>query len=321
MLAKSLPLSHELHFYDKNRSDDTKRLKYVIGVDEAGRGPLAGPVVIAAVAVPLDITIQGVNDSKAVTESNREEIFNELVHTPGFVYSIVQRDNNIIDDINILAATLDGMATAVISVTNACDGVGWDPRLPPKNHINAVEETKLRTQTGNVKVLVDGNKVPPSLEALKNVFSCQAVVKGDATVFSIAAASILAKVTRDRVMIAYDAMYPQFNFAQHKGYPTAAHQSACFKHGVCPIHRMTFKPLKIWLVAGQITLPEGTTRKFVEEARNNDPTGTHKGKKKAERAKSKTRDIKARTERPKDSRLRKRSVTPERPRKRIRSKP
>ncbi|CEG38588.1 ribonuclease hii [Plasmopara halstedii] len=187
----------------------------VIGVDEAGRGPLAGPVVAAACHVPLDVVIEGVDDSKKILQERREALFELLTTHPSITYAVHVNSAQRIDEINILQASLEAMTKAVNDVT------------------------KRLLQKDNIFVLVDGNKLPPTLD-----LPAEAVVKGDSKVFSIAAASIIAKVTRDRIMRNYDDQYPQYGLAQHKGYPTRAHVAAIAKHGPCKIHRMTFAPLK-----------------------------------------------------------------------------
>ncbi|KAL3662504.1 hypothetical protein V7S43_012359 [Phytophthora oleae] len=187
----------------------------VIGVDEAGRGPLAGPVVAAACHVPLDVTVEGVDDSKKILEPHREKLFELLTSHPRITYAVHVNSSQRIDEINILQASLESMTKSV----------------------NEVAE-KLH-QKDKTFVLVDGNKLPPTLE-----LPAEAVVKGDSKVYSIAAASIIAKVTRDRLMREYDEKFPQYGLAQHKGYPTKAHVAAIAELGPCEIHRMTFAPLK-----------------------------------------------------------------------------
>ncbi|KAG1707242.1 hypothetical protein DVH05_026436 [Phytophthora capsici] len=187
----------------------------VIGVDEAGRGPLAGPVVAAACHVPLDVTVEGVDDSKKILEPQREKLYELLTSHPRVTYAVHVNSAQRIDEINILQASLESMTKSV----------------------NEVAE-KL-SQKDKTFVLVDGNKLPPTLE-----LPAEAVVKGDSKVYSIAAASIIAKVTRDRLMREYDEKFPLYGLAQHKGYPTKAHVAAIAKHGPCEIHRMTFAPLK-----------------------------------------------------------------------------
>ncbi|CAK4611526.1 hypothetical protein LEN26_015407 [Aphanomyces euteiches] len=180
----------------------------VVGVDEAGRGPLAGPVVAAACFIPLDVTIEGIYDSKQLNEAQREALFEQLTTHKDIQYAVHVNSPQRIDEINILQATMESMCEAVNGLGVAAD-----------------------------YALIDGNKMPPL--DIPGEF----VVKGDSKVFAIAAASIIAKVTRDRLMVAYDKLYPEYNFAQHKGYGTRAHMSAIHKHGASPIHRMTFAPL------------------------------------------------------------------------------
>lgn len=179
----------------------------IAGVDEAGRGPLAGPVVAAAVILDDLRPIAGLNDSKKLSAAKREKLFDEI-RAKALCCSIAQASVEEIDEINILQATLLAMRRAV-------EGL----RLKP------------------AKVLVDGNRLPV-LEVL-----AEAIVKGDATVPAISAASILAKVTRDRWCAELDAKYPQYGFAAHKGYGTAEHLAALQTHGACPEHRKTFAPV------------------------------------------------------------------------------
>ncbi len=177
------------------------------GVDEAGRGPLAGPVVAAAVILDDLKPIKGLADSKVLTATRREKLFDEI-RAKALCCSIAQASVEEIDTLNILQATLLAMRRAV-------EGL----RLKP------------------VKVLVDGNRLPV-LDVL-----AEAIVRGDATVASISAASILAKVQRDRWCVEIDALYPQYGFARHKGYGTAEHLAALRAHGACPEHRRTFRPV------------------------------------------------------------------------------
>ena len=177
------------------------------GVDEAGRGPLAGPVVAAAVILDDLKPIKGLADSKVLTAKRREKLFDEI-RAKALCCSIAQASVEEIDTLNILQATLLAMRRAV-------EGL----RLKP------------------VKVLVDGNRLP-ILDVL-----AEAIVRGDATVASISAASILAKVQRDRWCVEIDALYPQYGFARHKGYGTAEHLAALRAHGACPEHRRTFRPV------------------------------------------------------------------------------
>ena len=176
----------------------------ICGVDEAGRGPLAGPVCAAAVILPTEVPFDGLNDSKKLSDKKRRELF-PLIKEHAIAYSIVLVDEKKIDEINILQATLQAMRCAV-------DALACKPDY----------------------VLVDGNKVP-ELDV-----KAEAVVHGDSLSASIAAASILAKVTRDDYMLEMDTKYPEYGFAIHKGYGTKAHYQALREHGPCAIHRMTF---------------------------------------------------------------------------------
>lgn len=183
----------------------------IAGVDEAGRGPLVGSVVAAACVVPPGVEIEGVNDSKTLTEEKREAIYEEIMKRTQVGVGIV--DEKTIDEINILQATMLAMEKAVANLPSAPD-----------------------------LVLIDGNRVPAGLNDAKGL-TAEALVKGDARCFCIAAASIVAKVTRDRMMVELDKAHPQYGFKQHKGYPTAAHVSALHKLGPLDEHRMSFGPV------------------------------------------------------------------------------
>lgn len=184
--------------------------KVVCGVDEAGRGPLAGPVVAAACVFPEDLVIEAINDSKQMTEEEREEVFEELMANDEVLKSVCIIDHTRIDEINILEATMEAMAKSVEGLSTKAD---W--------------------------VLIDGNRVPPPL-----VNRAEAIVKGDAKSVCIAAASVLAKVTRDRMMIEIAKEHPEYGLEGHKGYGTKAHMDAIHKHGPSPYHRRTFAPMK-----------------------------------------------------------------------------
>jgi ribonuclease HII len=177
------------------------------GVDEAGRGPLAGPVVAAAVILDDLNPILGLADSKILTALRREKLFDEI-RAKALCCSIAEASVEEIEQLNILQATLLAMRRAV-------EGLRLQPKL----------------------VLVDGNRLPVL------TIRAEAIVKGDALVPAISAASILAKVHRDRWCAAYDQQYPQYGFAQHKGYGTAQHLAALREHGACPQHRKTFRPV------------------------------------------------------------------------------
>ena len=180
--------------------------KYIAGVDEVGRGPFAGPVVCAAVILPLEKKnlIEGIDDSKKLKEGERERLA-ELIRERAIAYKICEVDNKTIDRINILQATKLCMKQAV-------EGLAVEPDV----------------------VFVDGNfKIDIS-------FPQQTLIKGDALSYSIGAASILAKVYRDRLMCEFDKIYPQYGFAKHKGYGTKMHRDAIREYGLCEIHRRTF---------------------------------------------------------------------------------
>ena len=176
----------------------------VCGVDEAGRGPLAGPVCAAAVILPAVLVIEGVNDSKKLSEKKREELF-PVICEKALAYGIGWADEREIDEINILQATYRAMKRAVEALPLTAD-----------------------------YALIDGNRMPPL------AIPGTTIVKGDALSMSIAAASILAKVSRDRVMVQFSREYPQYGFEQHKGYGTAAHVQALREYGPCPLHRQSF---------------------------------------------------------------------------------
>ena len=177
---------------------------FIAGVDEAGRGPLAGPVVAAAVILPKGLLIEGVNDSKKLSEAVRDRLFDEIKQK-ALAYSISIVDEKCIDEINILNATKKAMREAICGLSQQADCILLD----------AVKLEDISTK-----------QIP--------------IIKGDALSLSIAAASILAKVTRDRLICELDSQYPEYGFATHKGYGTAQHISAIKKFGICPIHRLSF---------------------------------------------------------------------------------
>jgi len=198
----------------KNELKLAKIYPLIAGVDEAGRGPIAGPVVIAAVILNHDFQLDGINDSKKLSHKQREALF-PLIIANAVAYSVIEVSHQRIDEINILQAVLEGMKLAIEALT-----------VKPKI------------------CLIDGNKLPNGLK-----MDNRAVIKGDSLYASIAAASILAKVTRDSIMTGHDITYPAYGFAQHKGYPTQQHLKALQINGPCPIHRMTYAPvsqLEIW---------------------------------------------------------------------------
>lgn len=190
--------------YEYENSALEKGFEYVCGIDEAGRGPLAGPVYAAAVILPNGIVIDGLNDSKKLTEKKREKLFDVIIEN-AVAYGIGSASEKEIDEINILQATFLAMKRAVENMQISPD-----------------------------YAFVDGNR-DPMLD-----IPTETVVKGDAKVPSIAAASILAKVSRDRMMYEMDKKYPQYSFAKHKGYGTKVHVEALKEYGPCEIHRRTF---------------------------------------------------------------------------------
>ena len=204
----------------------------VVGCDEAGRGPLAGPVVAAACSLPASAPpIPGVGDSKTITdEAERERLYEAIVAAPGVRWSARVVDAARIDDINILMASLEAMRLSIVDVLTAS---------APKSALALVDGPFSPWKEG-AKYVDFQSPAPPAGLAL----DVEPIKGGDAKVYCIAAASILAKVTRDRMMHAYDAAWPAYGLAQHKGYPTAAHMAAVAKHGPCAIHRRTFAPLK-----------------------------------------------------------------------------
>ena len=187
------------------KSFHEKGIKYIAGIDEAGRGPLAGPVVVASVIMPADSMIEGVNDSKKVSEKKREKLYDLILEEAvSYGIGIIYQDE--IDKINILQATKKGLTEAVEQMDIKPDLIMVD------------------ALTG-----IDTLGIP-----------YHSIIKGDAKCYSISAASIIAKVTRDRIMREWDKVYPEYGFASHKGYGTAKHISALKEYGPCPIHRRSF---------------------------------------------------------------------------------
>jgi len=185
----------------------------VAGVDEAGRGPLAGPVVAAAVILDPGRPIQGLDDSKVLSAARRDVLFSSI-RQRALCYSIAWADAHEVDTLNILRATMLAMRRALLGLS-----------------------------TAPTHVQVDGNRCP-SLASLGLGCTIEAIVGGDGKVAAISAASILAKVTRDTIMHRLDNIYPGYDFAGHKGYPTAGHRRALLEIGPCPIHRRSFSPVR-----------------------------------------------------------------------------
>ena len=182
-----------------------KGFQKICGIDEAGRGPLAGPVVVAGVIMPQDSMIEGVNDSKKISEKKREKLY-DLILEEAISYSVAIIGQDVIDEINILNATKQG-------VTNVVEGLDVKPDLIIVDALTGI----------NTKGI-----------------PYDSIIKGDAKCYNIAAASIIAKVTRDRIMRQWDEIYPQYGFIAHKGYGTAKHIEAIKQYGLCPIHRRSF---------------------------------------------------------------------------------
>lgn len=183
--------------------------RVIAGVDEAGRGPIAGPLVVAACILPGSLSFSGIDDSKKLSSTKREDLYKQIISHPDILFSIVIIEKEVIDQMNILRATLYGMQQAIAQL-----------KIQPDF------------------VLVDGNQCPD--------FPMQAreIIQGDALSYSIGAASILAKVKRDEIMLAYHEKWPEYAFAQHKGYPTAHHREVLMRLGPSPIHRESYAPVK-----------------------------------------------------------------------------
>jgi ribonuclease HII len=208
---RTLLSSFLAHSHPSSLDPEAPRTAHVAGVDEAGRGPLAGPVVAAAVILKPELLLPGLRDSKVLSHSQRESLF-PLIHSHAHAVAVSVVPHDIIDRVNILQATLQAMRDCV-------GQLGLTPTL----------------------VLVDGNRAPGSGVTERTV------VKGDALSASIMAASIIAKVTRDRLMMEAHEQFPQYGFDEHKGYGSKKHLDALMKHGPCPIHRRSFQPLRNWL--------------------------------------------------------------------------
>ena len=191
-------------------------MQLICGVDEAGRGPLAGSVYAAAVILDVNNPIDGLADSKKLSEKKRDFLSAEI-KTKALAWGIASCSCQEIDEINILQASLLAMQRAIKAMQAQ---FGVIPDL----------------------VQVDGNKCP------KISLPCEAIIKGDSKVQAISAASILAKVARDTELYELDKIYPQYGFAQHKGYPTAAHLLALQAHGICPQHRLSYAPVKVLIL-------------------------------------------------------------------------
>lgn len=191
--------------YSYEKAAETSGFKLICGVDEAGRGPLAGPVCAAAVILPQDLEIEGLNDSKKLSEKKREQLF-DIITEKAIAYCVAFGTLEEIEEKNILQATF-------LAMNRAIEGLGQKADF----------------------ALIDGNKIPVGIK-----IPAAAIVKGDAKSMSIAAASILAKVSRDRLLMEYDKKYPEYQFAKHKGYGTKLHTDLIKEYGPCEIHRLSF---------------------------------------------------------------------------------
>lgn len=191
--------------YEYEKAAVSSGFNIICGVDEAGRGPLAGPVCAAAVILPEDTVIEGLDDSKKLSEKKRERLYDEIIEK-AVAYCVAYGTLEEIESVNILEATF-------IAMNRAIDGLKVKPDF----------------------AIIDGNRVPKGIK-----IPCATLVKGDSKSMSVAAASILAKVTRDRLMLTYDEKYPQYNFKKHKGYGTKEHTELLKQYGPSPIHRLSF---------------------------------------------------------------------------------
>ena len=191
--------------YEFEKAASDSGFSCICGVDEAGRGPLAGPVCAAAVILPEGVVIEGLDDSKKLTEKKRERLY-DIIKQTAVAYSVAYGTLEEIETVNILEATY-------LAMNRAIEGLNVKPDF----------------------ALIDGNRVPRGIK-----IPCETVVKGDSKSMSVAAASVLAKVTRDRLMLEYDKKYPEYNFKKHKGYGTKEHTELIKQYGPCEIHRLSF---------------------------------------------------------------------------------
>lgn len=191
--------------YEFEKAASDSGFSCICGVDEAGRGPLAGPVCAAAVILPVGAVIEGLDDSKKLTEKKRERLY-DIIKETAVAYSVAYGTLEEIETVNILEATY-------LAMNRAIEGLTVKPDF----------------------ALIDGNRVPRGIK-----IPCETIVKGDSKSMSVAAASVLAKVTRDRLMLEYDKKYPEYNFKKHKGYGTKEHTELIKQYGPCEIHRLSF---------------------------------------------------------------------------------
>ena len=210
---KEKELERLLNLKKEEKALYEKGIVSICGIDEAGRGPLAGPVVVACSLMPKDSMIEGVNDSKKIAEKKRERIYEEIIKE-AIAYGVGIINQEEIDRINILNATKKGLTIAIKEREEKLE----------KQNLKRPEVILVDALTG-----IDTLGIP-----------YKSIIHGDAISYSIACASIIAKVTRDRIMKQMDEIYPQYGFAKHKGYGTAAHMQAIRENGLCPIHRRSF---------------------------------------------------------------------------------
>lgn len=195
---------------------EQKNLKAIAGIDEAGRGPLAGPVVVACALMPRNSMIEGVNDSKKIAEKKREKLY-ELIIEEAISYGVGIVGQKEIDEINILQATKKGLKLAIKDM---------EEKLKEKSELGISKPDAILV---DALTKIDTDGIP-----------YKSIIHGDAISYSISCASIIAKVTRDRIMRQWDEVYPQYGFAKHKGYGTATHIQAIKEYGLCPLHRISF---------------------------------------------------------------------------------
>ncbi|MFR5766248.1 MAG: ribonuclease HII [Clostridia bacterium] len=212
-IMKEKELERLLNLKKEEKALYEKGIVSICGIDEAGRGPLAGPVVVACSLMPKDSMIEGVNDSKKIAEKKRERIYEEIIKE-AIAYGVGIINQEEIDRINILNATKKGLTIAIKELEEKLE----------KQNLKRPEVILVDALTG-----IDTLGIP-----------YKSIIHGDAISYSIACASIIAKVTRDRIMKQMDEIYPQYGFAKHKGYGTAAHMQAIRENGLCPIHRRSF---------------------------------------------------------------------------------
>lgn len=194
----------------------TNHLTAIAGIDEAGRGPLAGPVVVACCMMPRESMIEGVNDSKKIAEKKRERLY-DLITEEAISYGVGIIGQNEIDEINILQATKKGLTMAIKEM---------EEKLKEKPELGIIKPDAILV---DALTKIDTDGIP-----------YKSIIHGDAISYSISCASIIAKVTRDRIMRQWDEVYPQYGFIKHKGYGTAAHIQAIKEYGLCPLHRRSF---------------------------------------------------------------------------------